>query len=162
MRAAGSRVYEYDVPWPEQTASATCTPSTPTRTHSSSSTATSASYAPAACAPAPRSRTGTCGTWRIVGSAQAGGGRGPEPARRARRKRGQCVAYCPVGALYDKMSLAEGRASQITKVRTTCSYCGVGCNFDLNVRNGKIVRVHHRARCAGQRDGDVRQGPLRL
>ena len=54
---------------------------------------------------------------------------------------GQCVAYCPVGALYDKMSLGQGRVSQVTKVRTTCSYCGVGCNFDLNVRNGKIVRV---------------------
>jgi predicted molibdopterin-dependent oxidoreductase YjgC len=54
---------------------------------------------------------------------------------------GQCVAYCPVGALYDKMSLGAGRASQITKVRTTCGYCGVGCNFDLNVRDGKIVRV---------------------
>jgi predicted molibdopterin-dependent oxidoreductase YjgC len=54
---------------------------------------------------------------------------------------GQCVAYCPVGALYDKMSLGAGRAGQITKVRTTCAYCGVGCNFDLNVRNGKVVRV---------------------
>lgn len=54
---------------------------------------------------------------------------------------GQCVAYCPVGALTDKMSLGRGRSSQVTKVRTTCSYCGVGCNFDLNVRNGKIVRV---------------------
>jgi predicted molibdopterin-dependent oxidoreductase YjgC len=54
---------------------------------------------------------------------------------------GQCVAYCPVGALYDKMSLGQGRVSQVTKVRTTCSYCGVGCNFDLNVRNNRIVRV---------------------
>jgi predicted molibdopterin-dependent oxidoreductase YjgC len=54
---------------------------------------------------------------------------------------GQCVAYCPVGALYDKMSLGAGRPSQVTKVRTTCSYCGVGCNFDLNVRDNKIVRV---------------------
>ena len=54
---------------------------------------------------------------------------------------GQCVAYCPVGALYDKMSLGAGRANQVTKVRSTCSYCGVGCNFDLNVRDGKIVRV---------------------
>jgi len=54
---------------------------------------------------------------------------------------GQCVAYCPVGALYDKMSLGQGRASQLTKVRTTCSYCGVGCNFDLNVRGNKVVRV---------------------
>ncbi len=54
---------------------------------------------------------------------------------------GQCVAFCPVGALYDKMSLGQGRANQVTKVRTTCSYCGVGCNFDLNVRHGKVVRV---------------------
>ncbi len=54
---------------------------------------------------------------------------------------GQCVAYCPVGALYDKMSLGLGRTNQVTKVRTTCAYCGVGCNFDLNVRQGRIVRV---------------------
>ena len=54
---------------------------------------------------------------------------------------GLCVAYCPVGALTDKMSIGTGRPSQLKKVRTTCSYCGVGCNFDLNVRNGKIVRV---------------------
>jgi predicted molibdopterin-dependent oxidoreductase YjgC len=54
---------------------------------------------------------------------------------------GQCVAYCPVGALYDKMSLGAGRPNQVTKVRSTCSYCGVGCNFDLNVRDSKIVRV---------------------
>ena len=54
---------------------------------------------------------------------------------------GQCVAYCPVGALYDKMSMGSGRLNQVKKVRTTCAYCGVGCGFDLNVRNGKIVRV---------------------
>lgn len=54
---------------------------------------------------------------------------------------GQCVAYCPVGALHDKMSLGLGRFNQSTKVRTTCSYCGVGCTFDLNARDGRIVRV---------------------
>jgi predicted molibdopterin-dependent oxidoreductase YjgC len=54
---------------------------------------------------------------------------------------GQCVAYCPVGALYDKMSVGSGRATQLEKVRTTCGYCGVGCSFDLNVRDGRIVRV---------------------
>jgi predicted molibdopterin-dependent oxidoreductase YjgC len=54
---------------------------------------------------------------------------------------GHCVAYCPVGALVDKMSLSKGRANQVEKVRTTCAYCGVGCNFDLNVRDGEIVRV---------------------
>lgn len=54
---------------------------------------------------------------------------------------GQCVAYCPTGALYDKMSLRKGRAAKVDKVRTTCPYCGVGCNFDLNVRDGQVVRV---------------------
>jgi len=54
---------------------------------------------------------------------------------------GTCVAYCPTGALFDKMSVGKGRVSQVKKVRTTCSYCGVGCNFDLNVRNNEIIRV---------------------
>ena len=54
---------------------------------------------------------------------------------------GQCVAYCPVGALTDKMSRGKGRTTQVETVRTTCSYCGVGCNFDLNIRGGQIVRV---------------------
>ena len=54
---------------------------------------------------------------------------------------GACVAYCPTGALYDKMSMGKGRVSQVKKIRTTCSYCGVGCNFDLNVRNNVIIRV---------------------
>jgi predicted molibdopterin-dependent oxidoreductase YjgC len=54
---------------------------------------------------------------------------------------GQCVAYCPTGALFDKMSVGKGRAGQTTTVRTTCSFCGVGCQFDLHVRNGRIIRV---------------------
>ena len=54
---------------------------------------------------------------------------------------GQCVAYCPVGALYDKMSVGAGRVNQVKKVRTTCTYCGVGCQFDLNVKDGRVVRV---------------------
>jgi predicted molibdopterin-dependent oxidoreductase YjgC len=54
---------------------------------------------------------------------------------------GQCVAYCPVGALHDKMSVGRGRPNQVERVRTTCAYCGVGCMFDVNVRDGEIVRV---------------------
>lgn len=54
---------------------------------------------------------------------------------------GQCAAYCPTGALSDKMSHGLGRAHQVTKVTTTCPYCGVGCQFDLNVRDGRIIRV---------------------
>jgi predicted molibdopterin-dependent oxidoreductase YjgC len=54
---------------------------------------------------------------------------------------GQCSAYCPTGALSDKLSYGLGRAHQISKVTTTCSYCGVGCQFDLNVKNGRVIGV---------------------
>ena len=54
---------------------------------------------------------------------------------------GQCSAYCPTGALSDKLSYGLGRAHQIRKVTTTCSYCGVGCQFDLNVKNDKVIGV---------------------
>jgi len=54
---------------------------------------------------------------------------------------GQCSAYCPTGALSDKLSYGLGRAHQINKVATTCSYCGVGCQFDLNVKNGRVIGV---------------------
>ena len=54
---------------------------------------------------------------------------------------GQCIAYCPVGALYDRLSLKKARVNKIRKVRTTCPYCGVGCNMDLNVSDGRIVRA---------------------
>jgi predicted molibdopterin-dependent oxidoreductase YjgC len=54
---------------------------------------------------------------------------------------GQCVAYCPTGALYDKLSLKQARANKVQKVRTTCPYCGVGCNMDLNVSDGRVVRA---------------------
>jgi formate dehydrogenase major subunit/formate dehydrogenase alpha subunit len=54
---------------------------------------------------------------------------------------GQCVAYCPTGALSDRMSYGLGRPHQITKVTTVCTYCGVGCQFDLNVKDGRIIGV---------------------
>jgi predicted molibdopterin-dependent oxidoreductase YjgC len=56
---------------------------------------------------------------------------------------GACVAYCPTGALDNKMSVNAGRADLL--VRTTCTYCAVGCQLDLNVKNdvpgGRILRV---------------------
>jgi len=54
---------------------------------------------------------------------------------------GQCVAYCPTGALSNKITYGKGRRHQVKKVRTTCTYCGVGCQFDLDVRDGKIIGV---------------------
>ncbi len=54
---------------------------------------------------------------------------------------GQCVAYCPTGALTDKLSYGRGRTHQVKKVTTTCAYCGVGCQFDLNIKDEKIIGV---------------------
>ncbi len=54
---------------------------------------------------------------------------------------GQCVAYCPTGALSNKMNYGLARAHQVDKVTTTCTYCGVGCQFDLLVRDGKVIGV---------------------
>jgi predicted molibdopterin-dependent oxidoreductase YjgC len=54
---------------------------------------------------------------------------------------GECVSVCPTGALTEKQAKFEGRPWEIEKVRTTCTYCGVGCQMDLNIHNGKIVKV---------------------
>ena len=52
---------------------------------------------------------------------------------------GACVAYCPTGALSDRLAL--GLPAPDRKVTTTCAYCGVGCQFDLNVIDDRVVRV---------------------
>ena len=59
---------------------------------------------------------------------------------------GNCAQACPTGALSlrkrGKGALAEpeGRAGESAHtVRTTCPHCGVGCQLELEVRNGRIV-----------------------
>ena len=54
---------------------------------------------------------------------------------------GQCVGACPVGALTERTRVGQGREWELQKVRTVCSYCGVGCTLFLNVKDQKIVRV---------------------
>jgi len=54
---------------------------------------------------------------------------------------GQCVSTCPVGALTDRLGRGKGRSYEMKKVLTTCPYCGVGCNFYLNIKDGRIVKV---------------------
>ncbi len=54
---------------------------------------------------------------------------------------GSCVAVCPVGALTEKNMIGKGRPWEIRKVKTTCNFCGVGCNYDLNVKDGKVIGV---------------------
>ena len=54
---------------------------------------------------------------------------------------GSCVSVCPVGALIEKKMVGKGRPWEVTKVQTTCPFCGTGCNFDLNVKDGKVIGV---------------------
>lgn len=51
---------------------------------------------------------------------------------------GSCVSVCPVGALMPKPKY-EFRYWQTHAVRSTCPYCGVGCQIDYLVKDGKIV-----------------------
>ncbi len=54
---------------------------------------------------------------------------------------GECVQACPTGALLEKKALGKGKVRDEQKVRTTCPYCGVGCQLWLHVRDDKIVKV---------------------
>jgi predicted molibdopterin-dependent oxidoreductase YjgC len=53
---------------------------------------------------------------------------------------GQCTDACPTGALINAQ-FKPYREWQISRVRTTCPLCGTGCNFDLNVVDGKVVGI---------------------
>ncbi len=54
---------------------------------------------------------------------------------------GECLAVCPVGALTENVSPLKARPWQKKVTRTVCPYCGVGCVFELNVCNDRVVKV---------------------
>jgi len=56
---------------------------------------------------------------------------------------GQCVQICPVGAMTDKTAVRKGKVKDLEKVLTTCVYCGVGCQLELNIdrSNNRLVKV---------------------
>lgn len=59
---------------------------------------------------------------------------------------GACAAVCPSGALADRSLELQNADAPARKVTTVCPYCGVGCSFDLEVREEKIARVVSNAR----------------
>lgn len=52
---------------------------------------------------------------------------------------GQCVVECPVAALEEPGTRSAGLPDET--VTTTCSYCGVGCSLDVNVKDGRVVNI---------------------
>lgn len=51
---------------------------------------------------------------------------------------GNCVSVCPVGALTPKRNIPF-KNDEVKKTRTTCVYCGVGCQMNLLAKENKIV-----------------------
>ncbi len=53
---------------------------------------------------------------------------------------GGCIDTCPTGALIEKKSPFPLPATA-TKTRSTCNFCGVGCQIDLHVTEGGVAKV---------------------
>ena len=52
---------------------------------------------------------------------------------------GACAQACPTSAISD---VFESKSIAVEKkVRTVCTYCGVGCNLDVAVKNGKVKSI---------------------
>lgn len=67
---------------------------------------------------------------------------------------GECLQVCPVGAIIAKDAYLKPRLCDTEKVRTTCPYCGVGCQQILHVHDGKIIQV------SGAEDAEPNHGRL--
>lgn len=51
---------------------------------------------------------------------------------------GNCAQACPTGALVEKRR-AKYREWEVERVLTTCPHCATGCQYNLIVKDGKIV-----------------------
>ena len=58
---------------------------------------------------------------------------------------GGCLSVCPTGAIYEKFveGAPPAHEERLVKTKTTCTFCGVGCQIDLNVdpETKRIVKV---------------------
>ena len=83
---------------------------------------------------------------------------------------GNCAQACPVGALTEKRR-KQYREWEVERVTTTCPHCATGCQYDLVVKDGKIVDAepvdgpsNHGLLCVKGRSGsfDFVHSPERL
>jgi len=63
---------------------------------------------------------------------------------------GACAQTCPTGAITDVFRAKLTKTAET--VRTVCSYCGVGCNLEVSVDDGKILSI------AAPEDAEVNAG----
>ena len=62
---------------------------------------------------------------------------------------GACVQTCPTNALIDRYGTKTAPHDRL--VRTICTYCGVGCNLEVKVRDGQIQGIQGAADAAVNR-----------
>lgn len=54
---------------------------------------------------------------------------------------GECLFVCPTGALTENLSRYKGRPWLVNRAQTTCTYCGCGCQLELNVLDNRVIGV---------------------
>jgi formate dehydrogenase major subunit len=52
---------------------------------------------------------------------------------------GACVDHCPTEALIEKPVMQKGQPDR--SITTTCAYCGVGCSFHAELKDGEVLRM---------------------
>lgn len=52
---------------------------------------------------------------------------------------GRCVQTCPTNALHDRYRAKTIKAEHT--VPTVCTYCGVGCNLEVKVQQGRVAAI---------------------
>ncbi|MGB4596182.1 MAG: molybdopterin-dependent oxidoreductase [Anaerolineaceae bacterium] len=67
---------------------------------------------------------------------------------------GNCVQFCPTGALIDRHSAYQGRLTDLQHTESVCIDCSLGCVRDVQTRDNRLVRID------GALDGEVNQGLL--
>ena len=68
---------------------------------------------------------------------------------------GQCVQTCPTGALTDRKAIRAADApGEVTKTRSVCPYCGVGCAVDILSKQDRVVGIQPAM------DGPANEGAL--
>jgi len=67
---------------------------------------------------------------------------------------GNCVQFCPTGALIDRRSAYQGRQTDLTHTESVCLDCSLGCGRVVLTRDNRLVRLE------GLEDAAVNQGLL--
>ena len=63
---------------------------------------------------------------------------------------GACVQICPTNALTDRYLSKTVKYDKV--IKSICSYCGVGCNINIKVRDNEIIAIE------GTKDAEVNNG----